>query len=90
MNLLEETYALLEANAERSFAERWTYTEIADGGRVDRNWFIKFATRRIKSPGASKVQNVYDFLSTGRKVASKPVRIRSQPRARRLREPANA
>lgn len=90
MNLLEETYTLLAANAERSLPERMTYTQIADGSRVDRNWLLKFAFRKIKSPGASKVQNVYDFLSTGRKVATKPVRIRSQSRPRRLREVANA
>lgn len=90
MNLIDETYALLDSNAQRPLAERWTYTEIAVGARVDRNWLIKFALRKIKSPGASKVQNVYDFLSTGRKVATKPVRIRSQTHPRRLREVANA
>lgn len=90
MNLIDETYALLDANAERSLPERKTYTEIAVGARVDRNWLIKFALRKIRSPGASKVQNVYDFMSTGQKVATKPVRIRSQSRARRMREAANA
>jgi hypothetical protein len=90
MNLIDETYALLDANAARSLPERWTYTEIAIGARVDRNWLIKFALRKIKSPGASKVQNVYDFMSTGHKVATRPVRIRSQTRPRRLREVANA
>jgi hypothetical protein len=90
MNLLDETYALLEANAQLRLPERKTYTQIASGARVDRNWLIKFALRKIASPGASKVQNVRDFMASGRKVATKPVRIRSQSRASRMREPANA
>lgn len=83
MNLLEETYALLDTTP-------LTYREIAAGAKVGREWLVKFSLRSIPSPGAPLVQNVYDFLSTGRKVASKPVRIRSQSKAKRLREPANA
>jgi hypothetical protein len=71
MNLLESTYQLLDTTQK-------TYSEIAEGARVDRNWLIKFALRKIASPGASKVQNVHDFLATGKRVAAKPVRIRSQ------------
>jgi hypothetical protein len=83
MNLLDQTYALLDSTDK-------TYDVIAKGARVDRNWLIKFALRKIASPGAARVQNVYDFLSTGRQVAMKPVRIRSQSHGRRLREAANA
>jgi hypothetical protein len=83
VNLLNETYALLDVT-------KFTYREIADGARVDVNWLVKFALRSIASPGAARVQNVHDFLATGRKVASKPVRIRSQSQPRRMREPANA
>lgn len=83
MNLINETYVLLDATPK-------TYDEVAEGARVDRNWLIKFAHRKIASPGASKVQNLYDFLSTGRKVATKPVRIRSQSHPRKLRDAANA
>lgn len=83
MNLLDETYSLLDTTPK-------TYDEIAKGARVDRNWLIKFALRKIASPGAARVQNVHDFLASGRQLASKPVRIRSQSKPRRLREPANA
>lgn len=83
MNLLDATYALLDATDK-------TYDEIAKGARVDRNWLIKFALRKIASPGAARVQNVYDFLSTGQQLATKPVRIRSQSKPRRVRDAANA
>jgi hypothetical protein len=83
MNLIETTYALLDAST-------LPLREISAGSRVDHNWLIKFKYRSIAFPGAARVQNVHDFLSTGRKVASKPVRIRSQSHPRRLREAANA
>ena len=83
MNLLEQTYALLDVT-------QLKYREIADGARVDENWLVKFALRSIASPGAARVQNVYDFLSTGKKVAREPVRIRSQSKPRRMRRVANA
>lgn len=56
MDLLTKTYELIAKS-------ELTYREIADGARVDVNWFAKFKQRRIKSPGVPKVQAVHDFLS---------------------------
>jgi hypothetical protein len=56
-NLLDQTYRLLDKSA-------LTYREIAAGAGVDFNWFLKFKFRRIAEPGVSKVQAVFDFLST--------------------------
>lgn len=83
MNLLNDTYALLE-NTEK------TYREIAKGADVSFNWLIKFAAKSIPSPGVLLVQRVHDFLLTGRKLAKRTIRRRSQSRVTRMREAANA
>lgn len=56
-NLLEETYRLLDASD-------LTYRQIAEGARVDINWLSKFKQRAIEEPGISKVQGIFNFLSS--------------------------
>jgi hypothetical protein len=71
MDLIQRTYELIDG-AKSSLTSR----EIADGAGVDINWFNKFRQRRIDSPGAPKVQAVYDFLcsKTGRRRAGSDAR----------------
>jgi hypothetical protein len=63
MDLLQQTYRLIEKT---ELSQR----QIAAGAGVGRDWFAKFAQRRIKSPGVPKVQRVYDFLSRELKSSS--------------------
>lgn len=56
-NLLGVTYQLLDASD-------LTYREIAAGAGVDINWVAKLKQRGIGEPGVTKVQAVYDFLSS--------------------------
>lgn len=83
MNLLDETYQLIDSTPE-------TYREIAAGAEVDFNWLIKFGSRSIGSPGVLLVQRVHDYLAKGRKSAKTSARRRSQSKPRRMREAANA
>lgn len=57
MDLLKSTYELIEQS---ELSQR----EIAAGAGVKRDWFAKFAQRKIDSPGTPKVQAVYEFLRT--------------------------
>lgn len=63
-NLLEVTYQLLDASSLK-------YREIALGSGVDINWLYKFQQRAIGEPGVTKVQAVYDFLSSKKSVRSR-------------------
>lgn len=55
MDLLKSTYELI---AQTDLSQR----EIAAGAGVKRDWFAKFVQGKIQSPGAPKVQAVYEFL----------------------------
>lgn len=59
MDLLQRTYELIDKTS-------LTRRQVAAGAGVKIDWFAKFKQRRIESPGAPKVQAVYDFLRTGK------------------------
>jgi hypothetical protein len=60
MDLLQRTYDLIDQSP---LSQR----QIAAGAGVERDWFAKFAKRRIPSPGVTKVQAVYNFLRSSKK-----------------------
>lgn len=72
--LLGTTYTLLE-----QADGRITQREIAAGAGVGYWWFIKFAQRSIKDPGAIRVQKIHDYLSSldleSRPKKPQPVRL---------------
>lgn len=60
-NLLDLTYRLLDESELKC-------REIAAGAGVDMNWLFKLKQRAIGEPGVTKVQAVYDFLSSKKSV----------------------
>lgn len=66
-SLLDRTYRLLDSSD-------LTYSQIAEGSRVDINWLSKLKQRAIDEPGVKKIQSVHDFLAA--QSARRPKRAR--------------
>lgn len=58
MNLLDDTYSLLDEARERQ-----TLRQIATGAGVNYHWLAKFTQRAYTDPSVVKVQKLYGWLN---------------------------